>query len=80
MKEVEFIKFLKQFYKFLQDLLSTLFGAIKNADFGNILNSISGGADVNSKDPSTGNTALQMAIMAGLTEIVKVKYLVKYYA
>jgi ankyrin repeat protein len=49
-----------------------LFSGIQGGDIGSILNSISGGADVNAKDEQHGMTPLQMAIMAGLTEIVKV--------
>uniref|UniRef100_A0A915PA06 Ankyrin repeat domain-containing protein n=1 Tax=Meloidogyne floridensis TaxID=298350 RepID=A0A915PA06_9BILA len=52
-------------------LLQQLAGAVQGGDFGSILNSISGGADVNEKDEKNGTTPLQMAIMAGLTEIVK---------
>ncbi|KAL3069193.1 hypothetical protein niasHT_034423 [Heterodera trifolii] len=53
------------------DILSTLFNAVKGGDIGSLLGALAGGADVNAKDTSSGNTLLQMAIMTGITEIVK---------
>jgi ankyrin repeat protein len=64
---------------FHQQVLQGLFSGIQGGDIGSILNSISGGADVNAKDEQHGMTPLQMAIMAGLTEIVKVKLLIYFY-
>ena len=59
----------------LKGLLQQLLGGIQGADIGGILNSLASGADVNAKDEQqNGMTPLQMAIMAGLTEIVKMSY------